>query len=155
MKKWSILAALFAALLLPAAMLGQSAMQANNPAAKQNSVLIDPGVIYNAKDPSLWVGKTVTLKNVNVEDTNDSGNFWVGSDGHHRLLIVKPQSNLNLNALRVHKGDIVTVWGTVQLANDYVAAKTGAEKNSMNDARKSSGVFLLANNVSIASATEH
>src|SRR5690349_5389874 len=87
----------------------QNREQANNNAGEQGQTLIDPGVIYNARKPGEWIGKTVTLKNVMVQDTNDTGNFWVGSDRHHRLLIVKPTSNLELHALRVHKGDVVTV----------------------------------------------
>ena len=46
-------------------------------------VLVDPAKIYN-KSPMSWVGKLVVLKNVTVEDTNDSGNFWIGSDNDHR-----------------------------------------------------------------------
>ena len=136
-----------------------SQQQMNNPNQPSNATnqepqeLIDPGVIYNSKQAGTWIGKTVTLKNVMVEDTNKSGNFWVGSDGHHRLLIVKPTSNLELNALRVHKGDVVTITGEIQAAAQALADKTGAEKGSLHDAESSSGVFLLANNVSIKSST--
>jgi len=159
-KKWnqSVFALFCTVLFLSAVMAAQNSTPANKEnssnAAGQHQVLIDPGVIYNAKSPTGWVGKTVTLKNVTVEDTNNSGNFWVGSDSHHRLLVVKPTSNLDLNALRTHKGDIVTVTGIVKPAGQYLAQKTGAEKNSMNDARNSSGVFLLASNVDIESATQ-
>lgn len=155
----SILAVFGTVLFLAAAMAAQNSMPSQNNqdsanTAGNNQVLIDPGVIYNAKSPTSWVDKTVTLKNVMVEDTNNSGNFWVGSDSHHRLLIVKPSSNLNLNALRTHKGDVVTVTGVVKPASQYLAQKNGAEKNSMNDAKNSSGVFLLASNVNIKSATQ-
>lgn len=132
---------------------GNMGEQSNGAAEPQQ--LIDPGVIYNAKTPGSWVGKNVTLKNVTVQDTNDSGNFWVGSDGHHRLLVVKPSSNLDLHALRLHKGDIVTVTGTIDAASDAMAQKTGADKGSMRNAENASGVFLLANNVQIKSSTEH
>jgi hypothetical protein len=132
---------------------GNMGEQGNNTAEPQQ--LIDPGVIYNAKSPGTWVGKSVTLKNVTVQDTNDSGNFWVGSDGHHRLLVVKSSSNLDLHALRLRKGDIVTVTGVIDAASDAMSQKTGAEKGSMRNAEKSSGVFLLANNVQIKSSTEH
>ncbi len=135
--------------------------QMNNPNQPSNSTnqepqtLIDPGVIYNSKQAGTWIGKSVTLKNVTVEDTNKSGNFWVGSDGHHRLLIVKPTSNLELNALRVHKGDIVTITGQIEAAAEALSDKTGAEKGSLHDAESTSGVFLLANSVHIASSTRH
>ena len=130
--------------------------QPNNSAAEQQGqTLIDPGVIYNSRKPGEWIGKTVTLKNVMVQDTNDSGNFWVGSDKHHRLLIVKPTSNLERHALRVHKGDVVTVSGDLQAASEVLADKTGAEKNSLHDAEKTSGVFLMANRVNISSSTAH
>src|SRR5581483_5351907 len=133
--------------------------QMNNPNQPSNSnnqepqTLIDPGVIYNSKQAGTWIGKTVTLKNVMVQDTNKTGNFWVGSDNHHRLLIVKPTSDLELNALRVRKGDVVTVTGEIQAAAEALADKTGAEKGSLHDAEHSSGVFLMANSVRIASST--
>lgn len=123
---------------------------ANNSEPQQ---LIDPAVIYNDKNPGNWVGKNVELKNVMVQDTNKGGNFWVGQDGHHRILVVKEESNPNVKALQVHKGDIVTVTGTVQPASMYAARETGARKGSMNDAENSSGVFLQANDLSIASST--
>jgi hypothetical protein len=133
----------------------QNREQANNNAGEQGQTLIDPGVIYNSRKPGEWIGKTVTLKNVMVQDTNDTGNFWVGSDNHHRLLIVKPTSNLELHSLRVHKGDVVTVTGDLQAASEVLADKTGAEKNSLHDAEKTSGVFLMANRVNISSSTAH
>ena len=133
----------------------QNREQANNNAGEQGQSLIDPGVIYNSRKPGEWIGKTVTLKNVMVQDTNDTGNFWVGSDNHHRLLIVKPTSNLELHSLRVHKGDVVTVTGDLQAASEVLADKTGAEKNSLHDAEKTSGVFLMANRVNISSSTAH
>ena len=123
---------------------------ANNSEPQQ---LIDPAVIYNDKNPGSWVGKNVELKNVMVQDTNKGGNFWVGQDSHHRILVVKEESNPNVKALQVHKGDIVTVTGTVQPASMYAARETGAHKGSMNDAESSSGVFLQANDLSIASST--
>ena len=133
--------------------------QMNNAGQQDNSgqpqTLIDPGVIYNTKEAGTWVGKTVTLKNVTVQDTNKDGNFWVGSDGHHRLLIVKPTSNLDMHALRTHKGDIVTVTGEIQAASEAEAQKTGSEKGSMHDAENSSGVCLIANQINIASSTQH
>jgi hypothetical protein len=116
-------------------------------------VLIDPGKIYNDKQPISWVGKPVVLQNVMVEDTNDSGNFWIGSDGHHRLLVVKQDSNPNLKAMRFHKGDILTISGTVQPASKYMAQATTESDSSMHDAEKSSGVFLLADNITVASST--
>jgi len=127
----------------------------NSGAEQQGQTLIDPGVIYNARKPGEWIGKTVTLKNVMVQDTNDTGNFWVGSDHHHRLLIVKPTSNLELHSLRVHKGDVVSVTGELQAASEVLADKTGAGKNSLHDAEKTSGVFLMANRVNISSSTSH
>lgn len=133
----------------------QNREEANNNAGEQGQTLIDPGVIYNSRRPGEWIGKTVTLKNVMVQDTNDTGNFWVGSDSQHRLLIVKPTSDLELHSLRVHKGDVVTVTGNLQAASEVLADKTGAEKNSLHDAEKTSGVFLMANRVNISSSTSH
>lgn len=127
--------------------------QQNNAENGQPQQLIDPAVIYNDKNPGSWVGKTVTLKNVMVQDTNKGGNFWVGQDGHHRILVVKEESDPNVKALQVHKGDIVTLTGTVQPASTYAARETGTHKNSMNDAENSSGVFLQASELSIASST--
>jgi hypothetical protein len=118
-------------------------------------VLVDAGQIYNDKNAGRWVGKSVTLQNVTVQDTNDSGNFWVGQDGGHRLLVVKANNDPNMKALHVKKGDVVTVSGTVQPASRYAAQATSAEKNSMHDAEKSSGVYLDANNLSISSSTRH
>jgi hypothetical protein len=119
----------------------------------QPEVLIDPAKIYNDKQPISWVGKPVVLQNVMIQDTNDTGNFWVGSDGHHRLLVVKQDSNPNLKAMRFHKGDIVSISGTVQPASKYMAQATTETDGSMHDAEKSSGVFLLADNVTVASST--
>ena len=133
--------------------------QMNNAGQQDNSgqpqTLIDPGVIYNTKEAGTWVGKMVTLKNVTVQDTNKDGNFWVGSDGHHRLLVVKPTSNLDMHAMRTKKGDIVTVTGQIEAASEAQAQKTGSEKGSMKDAENSSGVFLIANQINIASSTQH
>lgn len=137
---------------------GQTSMpnsQSNMDNNGQTQELVDPGVIYNDKNPGSWVGKTVTLRNVMVQDTNKGGNFWVGSNGHHRILVVKPQDNANARALQVHKGDIVTITGTVQPASKYAATETGARKGSMHDAEDSSGVFLQASDLSIASSTQH
>ena len=123
------------------------------PSAGQPEVLIDPAKIYNDKQPISWVGKPVVLQNVMIQDTNDTGNFWVGSDGHHRLLVVRQDSNPNLKAMRFHKGDIVTISGTVQPASKYMAQATTETDGSMHDAEKSSGVFLLADNVTVSSST--
>lgn len=129
--------------------------QMEQPASNtQPIVVIDPGKIYNA-NPTSWVGKSVVLQNVMVQDTNDTGNFWVGSDSGHRLLIVKASNNPDLDAKRFHKGDVVTVQGIVQPASKYMAQQTTASSGSMKDAEKSSGVFLLANDVTIASSTQH
>jgi hypothetical protein len=130
-----------------------TAAQADN--SGQPDVLIDPGAIYNDKNPGHWVGKSVTLQNVTVQDTNNNGNFWVGQDGGHRLLIVKGDNDANMKALHVKKGDVVTVSGTVQPASRYAAQETSAEKGSMHDAEKSSGVYVQANNLSVNSSTRH
>jgi|SRR5579872_220464 len=130
----------------------QSSTSADN---SQNQVLVDPGVIYNDKHSGDWVGKTVTLKNVLVQDTNKTGDFWVGSDGHHRLLVTKPEDNANIKAMKFHKGDVVTITGTIQPASKYEASETGVEKGSMHHAENSSGVFLMANDISITSSTQH
>jgi hypothetical protein len=128
----------------------QASPQQNGP----TTVLVDPGKIYN-QNPTGWVGRNVTLKNVTVQDTNDSGNFWVGSDSSHRLLIVKPKDNPDLRSMRFHKGDIVTITGTVKPASKYEVKETTASQGSMHDAINSSGVFLLANNITITSSTQH
>jgi hypothetical protein len=156
------LSVLAAGLMLGGIAVAQSAPESggnmgSQATADQNSEpveLVDPGKIYN-QNPMTWVGKKVTLKNVMIQDTNDSGNFWVGSDSHHRLLVVKPQDNPNLKAMRFHKGDVVVVTGTVQPASKYAAQETSAEKGSMKDASNSSGVFLMANDISISSSTQH
>ena len=122
------------------------------PSTGQPEVLIDPAKIYNDKQPISWVGKPVVLQNVMIQDTNNTGNFWVGSDGHHRLLVVKQDNNPNLKAMRFHKGDIVTISGTIQPASKYMAQATTETDGSMHDAEKSSGVFLLADNVTIGSS---
>jgi hypothetical protein len=132
--------------------------QNNQPMASQNqngehaTVLIDPAKIYN-ENPMGWVGKQVVLQNVTVEDTNNSGNFWVGSDNDHRILVVKQNSNDTLKAMSFHKGDVVTIHGTVKAASRYMAHETTASEGSMHDAQKSTGVFLLANQVSVNSST--
>lgn len=136
----------------------QSSMtEAQSMANPSNSTitLVDPGKIYNTKTPTDWVGISVQLQNVQVQDTNDTGNFWVGSDGDHRLLVVKKSSDPNLNAMKLNKGDIVSVVGVIQPASNYMAEKTSASEGSMKDAGKSSGVFFLANNVSVTSSTRH
>jgi len=155
----SAMVAAFVAMLLPAsALVAQNTPQSERSSASadnnQNQVLVDPGVIYNDKQPANWVGKTVTLKNVMVQDTNNSGNFWVGFDNSHRLLVVKPENNPTLSAMRLHKGDVVTISGTIRPASNYEAGKTGAEKGSMHDAEKSSGIFLMADQMSVASSTQ-
>lgn len=141
----------------------QGAMEANgNQNAAQNTSneqqgpieLVDPGKIYN-ENPLGWVGKSVVLKNVMVQDTNKSGNFWVGLDNSHRLLVVKQQGNANLHAIALHKGDVVTVSGTVEAASRYMAQTSSAEMGSMQDAQKGSGVFLMANDVNVNSSTQH
>jgi hypothetical protein len=123
------------------------------PATGQPETLIDPGRIYNDKQPTSWVGKPVVLQNVMIEDTNDSGNFWVGSDGDHRLLIVRQENNATLKAMRFHKGDVVTVTGTVQPASKYMAQQTSESGGDMHDAEKSTGVILLADNITVSSST--
>lgn len=154
-----LLLAAIVACLLPATLMAQnmpaSDQSSNSADNGQNQVLVDPGVIYNDKNSGDWVGKTVTLKNVMVQDTNKSGNFWVGSDSHHRMLITKPEDNANIKAMKFHKGDVVTITGTIQPASKYAAGETGAEKGSMHDAENSSGVFLMANDISITSSTQH
>ena len=123
-------------------------------AAGEPMVLVDPGKIYN-ENPMGWVGKQVELKTVMVQDTNDSGNFWVGSDSGHRLLVVKQEGNDTLKAMKFHKGDVVSIWGTVEAASRYMSKATTASSGSMNDAQKSTGVFLLANNIQVDSSTHH
>jgi hypothetical protein len=147
----------FLAGMVPASLIAQnpSASDPNSTSANpnQNQELVDPGVIYNDTNPGSWVGKSITLKNVMVQDTNDTGNFWVGSDNHHRLLIVRNENNANLKVMRLHKGDVVTINGTIQPASKYEAHKTGEEKGSMHDAEKSSSVFLMADDISVDSST--
>lgn len=121
-------------------------------AQDQPMVLVDPAKIYN-ESPMSWVGKSVVLKNVTVEDTNNSGNFWVGTDNDHRLLIVKKEGNDNLKAMTVHKGDVITIAGVVQAASRYKADQTTARSGSMHDAEKTSGVFLLADKLHVDSST--
>jgi hypothetical protein len=122
--------------------------------AQQPIVLIDPGKIYN-QDPTGWVGKKVVLQNVIVQDADKAGNFWVGSDKNHRLLVVKTKDNPNLLAKIFHKGDIVTIDGTIHPAGDIEAQETDASNGKMKKARETSGVFLLAHDVNIASSTQH
>ena len=144
--------------MLPASLLAQTpAADESSPSANrsQNQELVDPGVIYNDKNPGSWVGKSVTLRNVMVQDTNKSGNFWVGSDNDHRILVVRSEDNPNIKAMRFHKGDVVTIKGAIQPASRYEASKTEAEKGSMHDAEKSSGIFMMANDISITSSTQH
>ncbi len=154
-----VLVAALSACLLPATLMAQnmpaSDQSPNSADNGQNQVLVDPGVIYNNKHTGEWVGKTVTLKNVMVQDTNKTGDFWVGSDSHHRLLVTKPEDNANIKAMKFHKGDVVTITGTIQPASKYEAGETGAEKSSMHHAENSSGIFLAANDISIASSTQH
>jgi hypothetical protein len=94
------LLAVFAAGLLPATLVAQNMPATNQESTSANSgqtqELVDPGVIYNDKNPGDWVGKSVTLKNVMVQDTNKGESFWVGSDNHHRLLVVKSDENPNV-----------------------------------------------------------
>jgi hypothetical protein len=129
--------------------------QNSTSTSSTSSEIVEPGKIYNDSQPTRWVGKSVTLQDVAVQDTNDSGNFWVGSDDHHRLLVVKPATSQNLHAVRLHKGDLVTITGVVRPASDYMSAKTGAEKGSMDDAKDSAGVFLMADKLTIISSTQH
>jgi hypothetical protein len=129
-----------------------SSAEATSASADSQPVLTDPGKIYGDKNPASWVGKSVNLKNVSVQDTNDDGNFWVGADSEHRLLVVKSDSDPNLKAMRFHKGDVVSIKGVVRTASKSIAQKTDASSGSMLDAMKSSGVFLLANDISITSA---
>jgi len=156
--RYTLLVALIAG-LLPAMLSAQNTQMPDENSSSANNgptqVLVDPGVIYNNKHSDTWVGKTVTLKNVMVQDTNKSGDFWVGSDSHHRLLVTKPEYNANIKAMKFHKGDVVTITGTIQPASKYEASQTGAEKGSMHDAENSSGVFLAANDISISSSTQH
>ena len=133
------------------------ASQANSNDTMQNNepiVLVDPGKIYN-QDPTSWVGKRVELQNVMVEDADKAGNFWVGRDNDHRLLVVKDKSNPDLNAKEFHKGDIVTIDGTIHPAGEVEAQEMDTQHGNMKKARHSSGVFLLADDVKIASSTEH
>jgi len=138
-------------------------MQNNQPYSTNNAgqndnaqptVLVDPGKIYN-QDPTSWVGKKVVLQNVMVQDADKAGNFWVGSDKNHRLLIVKSKNNPNLSAKMFHKGDIVTATGTIHPAGEVEAQETDASNGKMKKARDTSGVFLLADDVDIASSTQH
>lgn len=133
---------------------GSMAGQENQNSAQQPIVLVDPGKIYN-KDPTAWVGKKVILQNVMVQDADKAGNFWIGSDKGHRLLIVKSKDNPNLLAKIFHKGDIVTIDGTIHPAGDIEAQETNASNSKMKKARDSSGVFLLAQDVNIGSSTQH
>jgi hypothetical protein len=135
-------------------------MPSQNNSAQENQnngqpiVLVDPGKIYN-EDPTSWVGKKVVLQNVMVEDADKAGNFWVGSDKNHRLLVVKSKNDPNLMAKEFHKGDIVTVQGTIHPAGETEAQETNASNGKMKKARSTSGVFLLADDVNIASSTQH
>jgi hypothetical protein len=134
----------------------QNSSAQENPSQNNDQpvVLVDPGKIYN-QDPTSWVGKKVELQNVMVEDADKAGNFWVGSDKGHRLLIVKSRNNPNLLAKEFHKGDIVTIDGTIHPAGDVETQETNVSNGKMKSARKTSGVFLLADEVDIASSTQH
>lgn len=132
----------------------QNAAQTMNNDQQGPIELVDPGKIYN-ENPMGWVGKSVVLKNAMVQDTNKSGNFWVGLNNGHRLLVVKQKGNDNLKAMTLHKGDVVTVSGTVQAASRYMAETSTAEMGSMQDAQKGAGVFLMANELNVDSSTHH
>jgi hypothetical protein len=58
------------------------------------------------------------------------------------------------SALRVKKGDVVTVTGVIQPATKEWAEKTHSDEGSMNDAKGGAGVFLNATNLTIASSTK-
>lgn len=145
-------------LTMIAALAAQSRKAVRNnsaPPSSNCSEIVDAARIYNDREPTRWIGKMVTLQDVIIQDTNDTGNFWVGSDAHHRLLVVKPDSNPSLSAMRLHKGDIVTITGAVRPASDFMSTKTGAERGSMDDAKDSSGVFLMALHVTITLSSYH
>jgi hypothetical protein len=129
-----------------------AAQSTSNTSNSDATVLIDPAKIYN-ENPMGWVGRAVILQNVTVEDTNNSGAFWIGSDNDHRILVVKQPDNDNLKAMSFHKGDVVTITGTVEAASRYMAQEKSAESGSMHDAQKTSGVFVLATKLYVASST--
>lgn len=151
-------------IVLPVVLLiGSLALAQTNETSTTNSAsaadaqpieIVDPGKICNDKNMTDWVGKSVVLKNVMVQDTNKTGNFWVGSDNGHRLLVVEAENNPNLSTMKFHKGDVVTIHGVVQAASKYMAQKTSASSGSMHDATDSSGVFLAADNISVTSSTQ-
>lgn len=116
-------------------------------------VLGDPGNIYNAKTPTNWVGSSVTLRNVLVQDTASDGNFWVGADADHRLLVIRGDDPA-LTAMLFQKGDVVIVTGLVNPASSYIEEATSASEPSLKEAEQSSGVVLLAEQITIASSAQ-
>ena len=156
MKRMAIVAIACLAMMCTGAFAQSGTESSTMPSGSDNSqasvTLVDPAKIYS-EQPMSWVGKSVTLQNVAVQDTNDAGSFWVGTDNGHRLLIVRQKDNDNLKATKVHKRDVVTVSATVEAASRYLAKETSAESGSMHDAEKTSGVFVLANSLTVDSST--
>jgi hypothetical protein len=130
----------------------ESSKPAQTNSTSDPVVLVDAAKIYN-ENPLGWVGKAVVLQNVTVQDTNKSGDFWVGSDSNHRILVVKQNGNDNLKSMTFHKGDVITISGTVQAASRYMAQDKSTESGSMHDAEKTAGVFLLADSINVDSST--
>jgi outer membrane biosynthesis protein TonB len=125
-----------------------------SPTATSEGANTDASEILSGGNSEKWLGKPVTLTNVTVQDTTETGNFWVGTDDAHRILIVKPASDANLRSIQVQKGETVTISGTVRPADDFMASMTGTDKTVMSNAKSASGVFLLAEKV-ITPANQH
>jgi argininosuccinate synthase len=58
-----------------------------------------------------------------------------------------------MKVMKLHKGDVVVISGKVEAASRYAAEATTAESGSMNDAQKSSGVFLRVHDITVSSST--
>ena len=144
-------------LMLGGVAVAQTVQPANAPQTPRVTTRnVQPRVVTDvnsilAKNATHWLGKMFTLKNVKVEDTNDTGNFWVGPNDDHRLLVVKKYTGPIVD-IKVHTGAIVTVTGTIEPASKFEATASSASQDSMGDARDSSGVFLLADKMTITNA---
>lgn len=110
-------------------------------AARYQRAVPDSLVVLTSPDKQSYIGRQITLNNVQVQGTAGHRGYWIGPNGNRRLLVV----GANTGAVKLQSGQLVSVNGTVERAPTAQQAQAEWGISSDDAARlEKDGVYIQA-----------